>query len=166
MKTEPQDNSLPLQFERIRGFLDLRMPEEAWRELDQVPLNTRADLSYRWLRVTACIGLGKDFEAAKMVAELCREHPEQEENWLFLANLLASVSLSYLAVEVLTGALEHTDEPEIRYELAANLCLSGKVEEARETLEAFLAVHPLHRARAEDDARFEAIADLFLEDDE
>lgn len=166
MKTEPQDNSLPLQFERIRGFLDLRMPEEAWHELDQVPLNARDNLSYRWLRITACIGLGKDFEAAKMVAELCRECPEQEENWLILAQLLASVSLFYLAVEVLTGALEHTDEPEIRYELAANLCLSGKIEEARETLEAFLAVHPLHRAKAEDDARFEAIADLFLDNDE
>ncbi len=165
MKTEAQDHSLPLQFERIRGFLDLRMPEEAWRELDQVPFNARADLSYRWLRVTACIGLGKDFEAAKMVAELCREYPEEEKNWLILAQLLASVSLFYLAVETLTQALEHTDESEIRYELAANLCLSGKIEEARETLEAFLAVHPLHRAQAEDDARFEAIADLFLDND-
>ena len=43
---------------------------------------------------------------------------------------------------------------------------SGKIEEARDKLEALLAVHPLHRDKAEDDPRFEPIADLFLEDDE
>jgi thioredoxin-like negative regulator of GroEL len=166
MKTEPQDHSLPLQFERIRGFLDLRMPQEAWRELDQVPLNARTDRSYRWLRITACIALDKHFEASKMVAELCREHPEDEENWLFLANLLGNMSFFELAAEVLTDALEHTDEPDIRYELAAYLCLSGKVDEARERLEALFAVHPLHRDKAEDDARFEAIADMFFENEE
>ena len=166
MSADPLPRGLPLQFERIRGFIDLDMMEDAWRELDAVPLNARHDRSYRWLRISACLGLDKDLEAGKIAGQLCSEYPEQEENWLFLANLLVQVGHPHLAVEVLTGAQEQNDSPDIRYELAANLCASGKIEEARETLEALLAVHPLHRDKAEDDPRFKPVADLFLEDDE
>lgn len=166
MNADPQSPELPLHFERIRGFIDLDMMEDAWRELDAVPLNARYDLSYRWLRIRTCLGLDKHFEATKMTANICSEYPEHEENWLFLANLLVKVGFLDLALEVLNGAQELNDSPDIRYELAANLCASGKIEEARETLEALLAVHPLHRDKAEDDPRFEPVADLFLEDDE
>jgi predicted Zn-dependent protease len=166
MSTDAEHHWLHQHLARIRGFLDQRMLEDAWRELEAVPLNARDNLSYRWLRISACLGLDKDLEAGKIAGQLCSEYPEQEENWLFLANLLVQVGHPHLAVEVLTGAQEQNDSPDIRYELAANLCASGKIEEARETLEALLAVHPLHRDKAEDDPRFEPVADIFLEDDE
>jgi tetratricopeptide (TPR) repeat protein len=166
MNAEPLPRGLPLHFERIRGFIDLDMMEDAWRELDAVPLNARDHPSYRWLRITACLGLDKHFEATKITAEICSEYPEHEENWLFLANLLVKVGFLDLAIETLERAQEQNDSPDIRYELAANLCASGKIEEARDKLEALLAVQPLHRDKAEDDPRFAPIADLFLEDDE
>lgn len=134
MNADPLPRGLPLHFERIPGFIDLDMMEDAWRELDALPLNARDHLSYRWLRITACLGLDKHFEATKMTANICSEYPEHEENWLFLANLLVKVGFVDLALEVLNGPQELNDSPDIRYELAANLCVSGKIEEARETL--------------------------------
>ena len=55
MSADPLPRGLPLHFERIRGFIDLDMMEDAWRELDAVPLNARDHPSYRWLRITACL---------------------------------------------------------------------------------------------------------------
>jgi predicted Zn-dependent protease len=144
MNADPLPRGLPLHFERIRGFLDLDMMEDAWRELDAVPLNARHDRSYRWLRIRACLGLDKHFEATKMTAEICSEYPEHEENWLFLANLLVKVGFLDLAIETLEGAQEQNDSPDIRYELAANLCASGKIE--LPDCEAFV-YRPLQSAR-------------------
>jgi len=166
MNADAEHQWLHQHLARIRGFLDQRMLEDAWRELEAVPLNARGNLSYRWLRISACLGLDKDLEAGKIAGQLCSEYPEQEDNWLFLANLLSQVGQAHLAVEVLTGAQKHTASPDIRYELAANLCAIGKIEEAREKLEALLAVHPLNRDKAKNDHRFEPVADIFLEDDE
>jgi len=165
METEDSPSTIRLQFECIRGLLELRNFNEAWRELEDVPLNARLDRGYRWMRINALIGLGRSLDALRAVDAICREYPEDHRNWLFLADLAAETGNSMLAAEVLTEARAHTDHPEVRYELAARLCQSGLTEEAEEELSAMLAFSPEHYDHAQDDPRFESLCHLFMDGD-
>ena len=165
METEDFPSTLRLQFERIRGFLELRNFDEAWRELEDVPPNARCDRGYRWMRINTLIGLGRPLDAVRAVDTICREYPEDHRNWLFLADLVGETGSPMLAAEVLTEALAHNDHPEVRYELAARLCQSGLTEEAEDELSAILAISPEHGTLAQDDPRFEAMSYFFIDDD-
>jgi tetratricopeptide (TPR) repeat protein len=166
METEDSLSTLRLQFECIRGFLELQNFNEAWRELEDVPLNARRDLGYRWMRINTLIGLGRSLDAVRAVDAICREYPEDHRNWLFLADLASETGSPMLAAEVLTEARAHNNHPEVRYELAARLSQSGLTEEAEEELSAILAISPEHGSLAQDDPRFEAMSYFFMEIEE
>jgi tetratricopeptide (TPR) repeat protein len=133
----------------VRGF-----PGPEWRlaALDFSPLSTCALLVYD----RRSDGLRHRFRLVRVYDPRARRERARAhtENALLL---YAASNLDAAVIEAESGAHLAPDNPVTRYHHAALLTLAGRLEEAMPELEAAIKLDPKYRARARDDADFEAL---------
>ena len=164
MKAEDTPSNLAVTFEIIRGFLDLKLFEDALRELDDIPMNARRDLGYFWMRIHTCLGLNRHTEAIKLMREFLCENPDDLGAWLFLADIIEMLKGPLASSEILAAAISHHDHPVFSYELAARLCEGKELLKGRAALSSALGKYPEHQQDAMDDPRFGVVWEVFSEE--
>lgn len=149
------------------SYADLEMFREAWQEMQAVAPQARDTRGYLMLVTLVAPALGKWHDAAEANRRLVRLEPDTLLHWMSWG-LAVRHSLGPLAAaDIFAAAMRHNPETVCYpYNYAAMLCEAGRIGEARCVLYSVLHRHPPMRENALDDERFEAIWDMFMENDE
>lgn len=121
----------PSWLDRTRGFLDLGMFEEAWRELDQLPVDKRDRPEAHEMRIVVRLDQGRTGEALALCAILCSLHPDNHAGFVQGAYCLHSLGRTDDAIAHLQSGPESLrDEPVYFYNLACYELALGKRQAA------------------------------------
>lgn len=121
----------PYWLDRVRGYLDLRMFDEAWRALDALPADKRDSPEAREMRIVIRLDQGLLEEALGLCALLCSLHPENHAGFIQGAYCLHALGQTDDAIEHLQSGPETLrDEPVYYYNLACYELALGKSQAA------------------------------------
>lgn len=123
------------------GWLELGNPGEARLELDGISQKGRVHPEVLQLRWEICAKLKQWGECVDIGETLTRVDPERVVSWIHHAFALHELKRTQEAWDVLLPAQKRfPKEPTILYNLACYACQLGRLEDARELLEACLAL--------------------------
>jgi tetratricopeptide (TPR) repeat protein len=138
--------SLPVhvakRLEAALGYLDLDLPEEAWRELDQIEQPHHELPEIMFGRVDVRMRQKRWAEAIKLADRLCAEHPEHHAAYISRSFCLHSMGRTLDARQKLKEAprsIAHV--PIYHYNLACYECQLGNLPEARRVLQHAFELH-------------------------
>lgn len=121
----------PYWLDRVRGYLDLRMFEEAWRELDLLPADKRNLPETHEMRIVIRLDQGLIEESLALCGILCSLHPENHAGFIQGAYCLYALGRTDDAIEHLQSGPETLrDEPVYYYNLACYELALGKSQAA------------------------------------
>ncbi len=148
----------PPWLDSARGYLDLRMYEEAWTELDSLPEERAADPAVREMRISIRLDQGRIEEALALCAILSSLHPENHAGYVQGAYCLHALGRTEDAIEHLQSGPETLrDEPVYFYNLACYELALGKHQAALAWLRHSFEMDRAFRARALADPDLEPI---------
>jgi tetratricopeptide (TPR) repeat protein len=147
-----------IHLEAAEGWLQLRLHVEAFEELENVTPENRAHpdvLSLRWEIYTAA----KSHVAAEAVAEgLTRVAPKKFDGYWMRSHSLRELGRTQDAYDALAAVRQKfSGEWMLHYHLAIYLCLLGRLDEARISLERTFDLNPDHRIDALEDEDIEQL---------
>jgi len=137
----------------IEGYLELGLPDEAARLLEQLPAPEQAALEAQGLRAQIYLAQKRWPEAAAVAADLIGAQPEEAGWWINCAYATRrSDSVAAAEQILLRAAALHPKESMILYNLACYACVTGRLDEARDRLRRAAALHPaIHELALYDD---------------
>lgn len=150
----------PSWLDRARGYLDLSMHEEAWRELDRLPPDKRERPETREMRIVVRLDQGRLDEALALCGVLCSLHPENHAGFIQGAYCLHALDRTEDAIEHLQSGPETLrEEPVYFYNLACYELALGKAQAALTWLRLSIEMDRHFRERALADPDLAAIRD-------
>ncbi|HRQ88584.1 MAG TPA: tetratricopeptide repeat protein [Bacteroidia bacterium] len=150
----------PSWLDRSRGYLDLAMFEEAWRELDALPDDKRHLPDTHEMRIVIRLDEGRVEEALALCGVLCSLHPENHAGFIQGAYCLHALGRTEDAIEHLQSGPETLrDEPVYFYNLACYELALGKRQAAIAWVRQSIEMDRRYRERAEKDPDLAAIRD-------
>jgi tetratricopeptide (TPR) repeat protein len=150
--------------ERSDGYIDLKMPQRAEAELDQVPPANRDNAGYRRTALRMAFEK-KDWVAAADLARILRQQfPGDPGYWIQLAYALRRVAGLESARTVLQEAsVRFPKLAVIPFNMACYECRLGRNEEARRLLDRALELEPTYRETALEDEDLQPLWDDLAE---
>lgn len=150
----------PSWLDRTRGFLDLGMFDEAWRELDQLPPDKRERPEAHEMRIVIRLDQGRTGEALALCAILCSLHPDSHAGFVQGAYCLHSLGRTDDAIAHLQSGPETLrEEPVYFYNLACYELALGKRQAALAWLREAVEMDRRFRDRAIADPDLAGICD-------
>jgi len=148
----------PYWLDKTRGYIDLAMYEEAWRELDQLPAEKRSSPEAHEMRIIIRLDQ-QDLEEAFALSEiLCEIHPDNHAGFIQGAFCLHALGRTSEAIDHLQAGPETLrDEPVYFYNLACYELALGKPQTAMTWLRLSIEMNRNFRARALTDPDLAAI---------
>ena len=118
--------------ERADGFLDLRLPDRAGNELDQIPDEHRRALPYYQIRMRLALEQERWTPALECASELHRQMPEEPSTWIQLAYATRRAADLPAAESILLNAIKQfPGNAMIQYNLACYECQLGRLDKAQ-----------------------------------
>lgn len=150
----------PYWLDRARGYLDLSMYEEAWREIDRLPSEKRDSPEAREMRIVIRLDEGNLAEALSLCGALCRQHPDNHAGFIQGAYCLHALERTLDAIDFLQSGPETLrDEPVYYYNLACYEVALEKPEAALAWLRQSIEMDRSYLAKAMADPDLAAIAE-------
>lgn len=151
-------SELDKRMEPVAGYLALGLYQEAWDELDSLPVDLRVHDDVLATRIGILQHLEK-WENARILSEsLAKRNPEKVSWWLDWAYSLRREQSVHEARKVLLeAAAHHPDEATIPYNLGCYACVLGEMEAARKLLEMAFTMDESLRREALDDPDLDPI---------
>lgn len=148
------------QLLRCEGFIDLKMPARAKKELDEIPLEYRAHFETRFMLLNLMILEENWGDAYDISVELKESNPDEPGLWIQEAYTLRRFDSIEAAREVLEKALEKFPEHSlIYYNLGCYACKLGNREEAIQRLKEAIDLNELWIKAALNDDDLESLHD-------
>lgn len=117
--------------DRVRGYLDLSMHDEAWRELDRLPPDKRDRSEVREMRIVVRLDQGRIEDALDLSGALCHLDPDNHAGFIQGAYCLHSLGRTSDAIAHLQSGPETLrEEPVYFYNLACYELALGKKQTA------------------------------------
>lgn len=138
--------------EKIRGYIDLKMLDEAWNAIEQLPPDERSSPEAQELRIIVMLDRGRLHDAWELSAALSDLHPENHAGFIQGAWSLHARGETERAIEHLnSGPASLREEPIYFYNLACYELALGKKQAALTWLNKSFEMDPPSRAKALDD---------------
>ncbi|MBN1673710.1 MAG: hypothetical protein JXR37_21865 [Kiritimatiellae bacterium] len=117
------------------GYMDIKMFDEARKELDSIPVEYRDVPDYLWLRHRLTFAEQNWSEALDVGRKLCALAPDEPESWVSYAYAARELQQVELARRVADKGVEmFPDQPLLAYNLACYECLLGNLDRTRDLL--------------------------------
>lgn len=150
----------PSWLDRTRGFLDLGMFDEAWRELDNLPSDKRERAETHEMRIVIRLDQGRTGEALALCAILSSLHPDNHAGFVQGAYCLHALGRTDDAIAHLqSGPDTLREEPVYFYNLACYELALGKRQAALAWLREAVEMDRRFRDRAMGDPDLAAICE-------
>jgi len=148
----------PYWLDKTRGYIDLAMHDEAWRELDNLPPEKRASLEAQEMRIIIRLDQQNLDEALSLSQLLCDVHPENHAGFVQGAYCLHQLGRTDEAIDHLQSGPESLlEEPVYFYNLACYELALGKQQAALTWLRQSIEMDRAFHARAITDPDLVAI---------
>lgn len=150
----------PYWLDKTRGYIDLAMHAEAWRELDNLPPERRGSPEAQEMRIAIRLDQQNLEEALALSQVLCEVHPENHAGFVQGAFCLHQLGRTDEAIDHLqAGPKTLLDEPVYFYNLACYELALGKPQTALTWLRQSIEMDRAFRARALTDPDLMAMHD-------
>lgn len=152
----------PSWLEKVRGYLDLGMIDEAASEIEKLPLNRRNTEATQEMRIVIQLDRGDLKSAFALCETLCDIAPENHAGFIQGAYCLHELERTEDAIEHLqSGPQTLRDEPVYFYNLGCYELAMGRDQAAVTWLEQSFEMDPAHRKKAVQDPDLESVRHLF-----
>lgn len=152
--------------EKIRGYIDLKMLDEAWNAIEQLPPDERSSPEAQELRIIVMLDRGRLHDAWELSAVLSDLHPENHAGFIQGAWCLHARGETERAIEHLnSGPASLREEPIYFYNLACYELALGKKQAALTWLNKSFEMDPPSRAKALDDPDLAELRESILNRD-
>ena len=152
----------PSWLEKVRGYLDLRMIDEAAREIEKLPPHRRGSPEAQEMRITIQLDKGDLAEALTLCEILCDLAPENHAGFIQGAYCLHEMGRTDEAIDHLqSGPQSLRDEPIYFYNLGCYELAMGRDEAAVTWLEQSIEMDPDNRKAALSDPDLESVRHYF-----
>ena len=156
----------PPWLEKARGYLELGMLDEAWRELERLPAGRDASAEAQEMRIAVLLDR-REFDKALTLCEvLCELHPANHAGFLQGAWCLHEQGASEAAIKHLHAGPETLrDEPVFFYNLACYELALGREQAAQTWLRRSFEMEETFREKALADPDLAAVREQVEEND-
>lgn len=142
----------PTWLEKARGYIDLGMLDEAWRELEKLPPSREASEQAQEMRIIVLLDRGEHEKAFANCEVLCDLHPENHAGYVQGAWCLHAGGDPEAAIAHLQSGPESLrEEPVYFYNLACYEVALGRAQAAVTWLRQALAMDSSFREKALED---------------
>lgn len=153
-------------YEKIRGYIDLKMFDEAWSAIEDLPPEDRSSPDTQELRIIIMLDQGRIHDAWKLSAILSDLHPENNAGFIQGAWCLHARGETERAIEHLnSGPASLKEEPVYFYNLACYELALGKKQAALTWLKRSFEMDPPSRAKALEDPDLSNLREAILNQD-
>jgi len=150
--------------QKALGYLDLKMFDETWMTLDELPEEQRNSLEALKLRVTCRLDEARYGEAIELCREMCTRFPEEHSGFIQGAFALHEMGITSEAQAWLqSGPLTLQTEATYFYNLGCYDLALGRVESAYAWLIQAFEMEPTYYEDALKDPDFKPILDRIAE---
>lgn len=150
--------------EKIRGYVDLKMFDEAWAAIESLPPTDRGSPEAQELRITILLDRGDYDDALQLSETLCDLFPDRHSGFIHGAYCLHARGKTGEAIAFLqSGPVSLQEEPIYFFNLACYELALGKAEVAMSWLEQSFEMDPPSRAKALEDPDLEPLRERILE---
>jgi predicted Zn-dependent protease len=150
----------PYWLDKTRGYIDLAMHEEAWRELENLPPEKRSSPEAQEMRIIIRLDQQELEEALRLSRALSKFHPDNHAGFIQGAYCLHQLNRTGEAIEHLQSGPETLlDEPVYFYNLACYELALGKTETALTWLRQSIEMNRAFRERALTDSDLVSLRD-------
>lgn len=150
----------PYWLDKTRGYIDLAMYDEAWRELDGLPAGKCDHPEALGMRIIIRLDENKVEEALSLSRSLCEAYPDSHVGFIQGAFCLHQLGRTEEAIDHLQSGPETLlDEPVYFYNLACYELALGKQQAALTWLRQSVDMDRTFRARALTDPDLVAVRD-------
>ena len=147
--------------EKIRGYIDLGMLEEAWREIGHLPSEKRSSAIAQEMRIIIELDRSHIKEALALSEILADLHPDNPAGFIQGAYCLHALGRTEQAIEHLqSGPLSLQNEPVYFYNLGCYELALGKPQAALSWLQQSFTMDPRFKQRALSDPDLEGLRTL------
>lgn len=141
-----------------QGYIELGMPEDALRELDEIPASEQDSEEVQQTRLFVFIQSHEWEKALKMCDTLREAHPDNTSAYVHGAFCLHELKRTDEArAYLLAGPAELLHDPTYHYNLACYDAVLGHLDEARQHLRTSIQMDKKFRAFAKDDPDLKAL---------
>lgn len=152
----------PSWLEKVRGYLDLGMVEEAAREIEKLPAHRRGTPEAQEMRISVQLDKGGLNDALALCEILCDLAPENHAGFLQGAYCLHEMGRTEDAINHLQSGPESLrDEPMYFYNLGCYELAMGRDEAAMTWLEKSIEMDPYNKKAALSDPDLESVRHFF-----
>lgn len=138
--------------EKIRGYIELKMFEEASRGIESLTAETRGTAEVQELRIIIMLDREQLGEALELCKNLCDLYPDNHAGYIQGAYTLHRMGETGAAIELIqSGPDSLREEPVYFYNLACYELALGKPDVAMTWLEQSFAMDPPSRAKSLED---------------
>ena len=156
----------PPSHEKIRGYIDLKMFEEASAAIEDLPTEERSSPDTQELRIIIMLDQGRIHDAWELCAILSDLHPDNHAGFIQGAWCLHARGETERAIEHLnSGPSSLKEEPIYFYNLACYELALGKKQAALTWLKRSFEMDPPSRAKALEDPDLEDLREAILNRD-
>lgn len=153
-------------YEKIRGYIDLKMFDEAWSAIEDLPPEDRSSPDTQELRIIIMLDQGRIHDAWKLSAILSDLHPDNNAGFIQGAWCLHASGETERAIEHLnSGPPSLKEEPVYFYNLACYELALGKKQAALTWLKRSFEMDPSSRAKALEDPDLSCLREAILNRD-
>ena len=150
----------PYWLDKTRGYIDLAMYDEAWREVDGLPPEKRDSPEAYGMRIIIRLDQGNLEEALVLSERLCKVHPDSHAGFVQGAFCLHQLGRTEEAIDHLQSGPETLlDVPVYFYNLACYELALGQPQAALTWLRQSVDMDRTFRARALTDPDLVAVRD-------
>tara|TARA_R110000850_G_scaffold30303_25_gene83603 strand:- start:2478 stop:2960 length:483 start_codon:yes stop_codon:yes gene_type:complete len=151
----------PSWLEKIRGYIDLGMLDEASREIESLPIDRRSSSFAQEMRIIIELDKGRLNEALALSEVLTDLHPKNHAGFIQGAYCLHAMNRTEEAIEHLqAGPSSLQDESVYFYNLGCYELALGKPQAALSWLQQSFEMDPRSKNRALNDPDLEGIRTL------
>jgi len=154
----------PSWLEKVRGYLDLGMIDEAAREIEKLPATRRGTEEAQEMRIIVQLDRGDLASAFALCETLCDLAQDNHAGFIQGAYCLHEMERTEEAIEHLqSGPQTLRDEPLYFYNLGCYELAMGRDQAAVTWLEQSFQMDPIHRKKALSDPDLKSVRHLFSE---
>jgi predicted Zn-dependent protease len=144
-----------------QGYVELRMPEEALRELQSLPVEDARRMDVMQLMLLLLMQLGRWHDGVELCQTMRSEEPDSTTGYIHGAFCLHELGQTREAKELLlTGPGALRQEATFYYNMGCYDAVLGNVDEARASLERSFCMDERFREIARHDPDLAAVHDL------
>lgn len=150
--------------ERIRGYIDLGMHDDAWREIRSLPPERSGTPEAQELRIIVMLDRGEFEDALALSENLCDLFPEHPAGFVQGAYCLHARGDTQAAIDFLQSGPEALrGEPVYFYNLACYELALGREQAAKTWLRESIQMDNTNREKALDDPDLVKVRDWILD---